>query len=124
MANDRERVVLLVDDEPGILSALRRTLRREGYEIVTAGNARAALAELEARGVDLVISDHKMPGMSGTALLSRVAARWPETARILLSGWSGEIPPEELQAAKLSALLAKPWEDDALRGTIRSALQG
>ena len=116
-------VLLLVDDEPRILSALRRVLRREGYEIRVVENARAALEELALRPVDLVVSDYKMPGVSGIALLQEVALKWPKTARILLSGWSSEIDPSLVEAARLSALLTKPWEEDELKQTIRDALE-
>jgi len=115
-------VVMLVDDEPRILSALSRILRREGYEILTKENARSALDEMEIRKVDLVVSDHKMPGMSGIAMLCEIAGKWPSTARILLSGWSSEIDPARMAAARLTAVLTKPWEDDELKATIRSAL--
>ncbi|MEE8164833.1 MAG: response regulator [Myxococcota bacterium] len=113
---------MLVDDDPGILSALRRTLRREGYEILIVANARAALAEMESRAVDLVVSDQKMPGMKGVALLERIARRWPATARILLSGWSSEIPSTEIEAARVHAVLAKPWDEELLKKALRSAL--
>ncbi len=113
---------MLVDDDPGILSALRRTLRREGYEILIVANARAALAEMESRAVDLVVSDQKMPGMKGVALLELIAKRWPGTARILLSGWSSEIPSRQIEAARVYAVLAKPWDEELLKKTLRSAL--
>lgn len=116
-------VVMLVDDEPGIRSALKRTLRNEGYEILLMEDARSALAELEARSVDLVVSDHKMPGMTGVDLLALVKQRWPATRRILLSGWSNEIADEGISAASLSAVLAKPWDEAELKLTIRDALE-
>jgi DNA-binding NtrC family response regulator len=115
-------VVMLVDDEPRILSALRRVLRREGFEILLIENARDALTELEAREIAVVVSDHKMPGISGTELLERVATRWPSTARILLSGWSSEVASEEIEAARLHAILTKPWDEEALKTTIQSAI--
>jgi response regulator RpfG family c-di-GMP phosphodiesterase len=115
-------VLMLVDDDPGILSALRRTLRREGYEILIASNARTALAALELRAVDLVVSDQKMPGMKGVVLLEQIARRWPATARILLSGWTSEIPSEQIEAAQIHAVLAKPWDEAELKKTLRSAL--
>ncbi len=71
-------VLLLVDDETRILSALRRTLRREGYEILTAESVAEGLRILESREVDLVLTDQKMPGMSGLEFLAQVADRYPE----------------------------------------------
>ncbi len=116
-------VVLLVDDEPGVLSALRRSLRREGLGLETAADPARALERLaEGPPVDLVISDHRMPGMTGVELLTRVKARWPGTARILLSGWLGEIPDASLRAADPSAVLSKPWDDAELKTAIRRAL--
>jgi DNA-binding NarL/FixJ family response regulator len=115
-------VIMLVDDDPGILSALKRMLRRDGYELVTHSNARAALDELETRQVDVIVSDYKMPGKNGIDLLEEVARSWPRTARILLSGWSNEIPTEKLVAARLHAQLAKPWDEDELKSAIRKGV--
>lgn len=114
--------IMLVDDDPGILAALKRTLRREGYEILLMDNARAALEELQQQDVDLIISDHKMPGMTGIAFLAQVALDWPSTGRILLSGWSNEIPDAEIASARLTAILTKPWDEAELKQTIRDAL--
>jgi DNA-binding NtrC family response regulator len=115
--------VLLVDDEPRILSSLQRTLRKEGYELLIAGDAESALEQLRLhRDVRLVVSDQRMPGRAGTALLGEVARRWPKTERVLLSGWTGEIPEAEIAAASLFAILAKPWDDDELKSTIARAV--
>jgi len=117
-------IVLLVDDEPRVLSALSRGLRREDVQVETASNGREALARLSAGSVALVISDQKMPGMQGIELLATVRERSPSTARILLTGWSGEIPQTELDRAGLFALIAKPWDDGELRRAVREALAG
>ena len=61
--------LLILDDEAGILSSLRRALRREGYEILTFERVDDALRELELRAVDAILTDHKMPGMSGMTFL-------------------------------------------------------
>jgi len=124
VSDEARPVVLLVDDEPRVLSALGRSLRREGVEIQTAANAREALERIAAGSVDLVISDQKMPGMQGIELLAAIRERSPRTARILLTGWSGEIPQSQLDQAGLFALIAKPWDDDGLRKALRDALAG
>ena len=116
------RVVLVVDDEARILSALRRTLRREGYEILTAETPAEALRILEERAVDLILSDQKMPGMSGLELLARAAERRPAAARLLITGWTEEVPQRELEALGVRALLPKPWDDGELKRTLRQAL--
>jgi two-component system response regulator HupR/HoxA len=115
-------VVLLVDDDPRVLSALRRGLRREPICIETAANGREALERLDGDAIDLVISDQKMPGLSGIELLKAIRSRWPETQRILLSGWTSEIDKVDLDAAGLSCVIAKPWDDDELRRSIRRAV--
>jgi response regulator RpfG family c-di-GMP phosphodiesterase len=115
-------VVLLVDDEERILSALRRCLRREGYRLLTAETPERALALLAAEPVDLIVSDHKMPGMSGLALLARAAALRPGAARLMLTGWPEALRPADLERAGVARLLTKPWDDADLKSALRSAL--
>jgi response regulator RpfG family c-di-GMP phosphodiesterase len=114
--------LLLVDDEARILSALRRALRREGYEILTAETAEEALNLLEERPVDAILSDQKMPGMTGLQLLARAAERRPEATRMLITGWTEAISPEALERLGIRALVTKPWDDARLKQTIRRAL--
>ena len=114
--------LLLVDDEERILSALRRTLRREGYEILLAESATAALRILSERPVDAILSDHKMPGISGVQLLARAAELQPKSVRMLITGWTEEIPPERMEEVGICALVTKPWNDAALKATLRKAI--
>src|SRR3990167_8917807 len=99
--------VLLVDDEENILSSLRRVLRGEGYNVQIANGGEQALQILRSQPIDLVISDARMPGMDGATLLAEVQKHWPETMRILLTGY---------------AYISTPWDDDELRLTMRQAL--
>jgi len=122
-ATDRP-TLLIVDDEAQILSALKRSLRSEGYDIVTVENGAAALRILDARGVDAILSDHKMPGMSGVQLLARAAEIRPHAVRMLITGWTKEIPPEQLEAVGICALVTKPWDDAKLKATLRQVLGG
>jgi two-component system NtrC family sensor kinase len=115
-------VLLVVDDEPRILSALQRCLRREGYEIVSAETAAGALRILRERRVDALLTDHKMPGMSGLELIREVAEQWPGIPRLLLTGWAAEIPPDEARRLGIRALVAKPWDDAELKARLREAL--
>jgi DNA-binding NtrC family response regulator len=117
-----EPCVLLVDDEPRILSALRRTLRREGLEIVTAESAAEALRILGERSVDAIVSDQKMPGGSGLSLLTEAARRCPDAVRMLITGVTDEIPRAALESAGVCALITKPWDDARLKATLRRAL--
>jgi len=120
----RAPVLLVVDDEVRILSALRRSLRREGYEILTADTAREALELLDAHPIDAILCDQRMPGMSGAELLARAAERRPNAARILITGWTESLPPEQLEALAVHALIAKPWDDAALKQTLREVMPG
>jgi len=121
--SDRAPVLLIVDDEPRILSALRRTLRREGYEIIAVDSTREALRTLAEQPVDLILSDHKMPGMTGLQLLAEAARQRPGAIRILITGWVEAIPEEEIQGVGVFAVLAKPWDDTELKETLRTAVK-
>ena len=131
--------LLVVDDEERILSALRRTLRREGYEIVTSESVYDALRILGerpidgaaggyyrfvselSRSIDLILSDQKMPGMSGLQFLTEATKRCPGAVRMLITGWTEEIPPQKLEELGIFALINKPWDDAQLKETLRRA---
>lgn len=118
-----EPVVLCVDDEPAVLSALRRCFRNEPYLLLTASGSREAIAWLEKHPVDLVLTDERMPETTGTELLRLIRDRYPLTTRVLLTGYPGDTVREGSREAGVSALLFKPWDDQALRGTVRRELQ-
>ncbi|WP_312602507.1 MULTISPECIES: ATPase, T2SS/T4P/T4SS family [Pseudomonas] len=116
--------LLLVDDEPGILSALRRVFQRENYELYFARNGLEALKILEVRPVHLIISDFMMPGMSGSELLGKVRERWPDTLRIMLTGHANtEAVMGSIKEGAVYRFILKPWNDDDLRLTIALALE-
>ncbi len=114
--------VLIVDDEPNILSALRRCLRREGYALLTARGPGPALAWLDTQRIDLVLCDQTMPGMRGTELLEEVARRQPWAARLLITGGPHAVDPNDLDRLGLAAPLPKPWDDASLKEALRKAL--
>jgi DNA-binding NtrC family response regulator len=117
------RRLMILDDEARILSALRRALRREGYEILTFERAEDALRELEERPVDAIITDQKMPGMSGLQFLERAAQHRPDAVRLLITGWTEAIPAADLEQLGVRALITKPWDDAKLKQTLRRVLQ-
>ena len=116
--------VLIVDDDPGVLTAIARVLRRGGVETRTELSGTAALAMLDGFQPDVVISDHSMPGISGVDFLTRVKERAPHAQRILLTG-SNE--PETIETAvsrsEVFRIIFKPWNDSQLMMTVRSALE-
>jgi response regulator RpfG family c-di-GMP phosphodiesterase len=119
VANGRDSAVLCVDDEPLVLAALTRTLGREPYEILRAADAVQALEMLDVSPVKVVIADERMPGMSGSALLSEVRRRWPLVGRIILTGYPGQGILIRSLEAEVDFLLYKPWDEAMLRKTIR-----
>jgi DNA-binding response OmpR family regulator len=124
MSHERPPVLLIVDDEERILSSLQRALRKEGYEILTAGSADDALVMLEAREVRALLSDHKMPGLGGLELLDRAAAIRPSCALLLITGWPEEIDPARVHDLGIRAVIPKPWDDADLKATLRKVLGG
>jgi response regulator RpfG family c-di-GMP phosphodiesterase len=122
--SDTPRItLLLVDDEDNILNSLRRLLRHEPYEILTANNGAAALEVLSQRHVDLVITDARMPLMDGAALLTQVQRHWPDCMRLLLTGHADLTNTiKAINEGRLYRYITKPWDDEELRLTIRQAL--
>ena len=124
MSRGARRVLLLVDDDPRILSALYRVLRREGYELLTAETTAEALRMIDENPIDCVLSDHKMPEMTGLELLEQVAKRHPHAARLLITGWNLEIDASELARLGVHRVLSKPWDDAELKQALRAAMNG
>lgn len=119
-----EQLLLLVDDEPNVLSALRRLFRREGYRVMTASNGAEALEILAMNQVQVIVSDQKMPTMTGSQLFQRVKEMYPETIRIVLSGYS-EISTvtEAINQGAIWKYFSKPWDDQALLDEVRNAFR-
>ncbi len=117
-----ERVLLVVDDDREILAALKRLLRHGGYRILTATTAEQALEVLATNEVQVVISDQRMPAMSGSELLGRVKELYPHTVRLLFSGYA-DLPAlaSAINRGGIFRFLTKPWDDDELRRQLREA---
>lgn len=123
LQNTAVATVLLVDDEPNILRALRRVLRQEPYTVLTADDGEQALAVMRESVVDLVVSDSRMPGMDGAELLSRIQQEWPDCRRLMLTGHADMTSTiRAINEGQLYRYIAKPWSDDELRQILRQAL--
>ncbi|MGV5565919.1 HD domain-containing phosphohydrolase [Burkholderia pseudomallei] len=117
-------VILIVDDEPSILSALKRLLRTARYQVVTAESGAAALDVLAVGEVDLIISDMRMPCMTGAEFLARAQTLHPDTMRILLTGYSEiDAVVSAINEGGVYRYLNKPWDDHDLLLTVRQALE-
>jgi len=122
--NQTTASLLLVDDEPSILSALRRLLRSKGYAIHAAESGKAGLEILEREPVDLVISDMRMPEMDGARFLEQVRKRWPATIRILLTGYADvDSTIDAINCGEIYRYIAKPWDDNDLLLIVGDALE-
>lgn len=116
--------VLAVDDEPNIVSALRRTLRSKGFTVHTALGGAEGLKVLEAQPVDAIISDMRMPEMNGAQFLQAARARLPEAVRILLTGYADITSTiEAVNHGEIFRYLSKPWDDDVLLSTLHDGLE-
>jgi len=119
-----QETLLLVDDEPNILNSLKRLLRRDGYAILTAESPAAAFDLLALHDVQVIVSDQRMPEMSGTEFLERVKKLYPETIRIVLSGYTDlETVTDAINRGAIYRFLTKPWEDEMLRNQIHEAFR-
>ena len=118
------RTLLLVDDESGILYSLVRLFRREGYRALVAQDAHQALELLALHPVQVIISDQRMPGMTGTDFLARARDLYPDTVRILLSGYADfSAVADAVNRGAIYKCISKPWDDAELKETVRSAFQ-
>ncbi|MFK5926373.1 MAG: response regulator [Desulfuromusa sp.] len=118
--------ILCVDDERNVLKSLRRLFMDEdNYEVFVAESGAEGLDLLEEEGdIRMVISDYRMPEMTGVEFLHQVNEKWPETMRIVLSGYADTAAVvEAINEGQIYKFIPKPWNDEELLSTISSALQ-
>ena len=119
-----ERTLLLVDDEENILSSLRRLLRRDGYTILTATGGKAGLELMATQPVDVIVSDQRMPGMTGVEFLQKAKEMDPDSVRMVLSGYTDlQSVTDAINQGDIYKFLTKPWDDAMLRANINEAFQ-
>ena len=122
--NDSRHTVLCVDDEENILHSIKRLLRKEGYRLLTALSGIEALKILEENDVHLVLSDQRMPQMSGTEFLAEVKEKYPDVIRIILTGYTEvDSITESINKGNIYKFFLKPWNDDNLKLEISKALE-
>lgn len=119
----RQYRVLAVDDEPNILSALRRTLRARGFEVITAEDGPPALEVLRRETVDAIVSDMRMPLMNGADFLREARSIAPGAVRILLTGYSDMASTvRAVNEGEVLRYLSKPWDDRELEQALREGI--
>lgn len=118
------RTLLLLDDEDNILRSLVRLLRRDGYRILTANSVSEAFDLLACNDVQVIMSDQRMPEMSGIEFLSRVRDLYPNTVRLALSGYADmDVISQAISQGAVFRFLLKPWDDADLREHVREAFR-
>ncbi|MBC2607049.1 hybrid sensor histidine kinase/response regulator [Pelagicoccus albus] len=119
---DKEFTILYVDDERGNLNAFRNSFRRD-YNVLLADNAHEGLNLFEKREIDLVISDQRMPGMTGVEFLTKALEKHPDPCRILVTAYSDiDAAQDAVNQASVFRYIRKPWDTENLRKTIEQAL--
>jgi len=119
---DNSRYLLILDDDEYILKSLSRALRGEGYQVLLANRADDAFRMLAQVDVQVILSDQRMPEMSGTEFFKRVKSLYPDTVRIVLSGYTDlQSVTDAINQGAIYKFLTKPWDDDELRQIISDA---
>ncbi len=115
--------VILVDDEENVLKALKRALSTESYDIETYSNGADVLARAKEVSFDLVVSDYRMPGLDGVALLSELKKLQPDAMRLILSGYSDlDALLGAINQAEIYRFISKPWRDVELKAALAQGL--
>ncbi len=124
MNANNERTILIIDDEENVCRALRRTLMQEGYTVIVAHEPAHALELLKMTPVDMVISDHLMPNMTGLEFLKIVRTRYPDCMRLMLTGHADmQTAIKAINHGEIYRFLTKPWDDTELKVTVYLAFE-
>nr|WP_298145590.1 response regulator [uncultured Pseudomonas sp.] len=116
--------LLLVDDESHILTSLQRLLQQDGYQVLSARSAAEGFELLALHSVQVVLCDQRMPGMNGTEFLDRIKSLYPDTLRIILSGYTDlHSVLEAINRGSIYRFYTKPWDSDTLRDNIRETFR-
>jgi|WetSurMetagenome_2_1015567.scaffolds.fasta_scaffold10117_3 diguanylate cyclase (GGDEF)-like protein len=119
-----DRSIAFVDDEERVLKALKRAFIQEPYEILTFNSPVTALRDMPEAGAAVVVSDQRMPEMEGIPFLKAVAQRWPDSVRIILTGYMDlGLVVSAINEGHIYYFLQKPWNDGELRETIVRAME-
>jgi DNA-binding NtrC family response regulator len=123
MTENEKHPILVVDDEEEILYSLRGLLRRE-FEVYTAQTGEEAIRIMETHAVHVVMTDQRMPEMTGVQLLSRVQGKWPDAIRMVFTGYSDiKAVIDAINEGHIFRYITKPWDPDELRMVLHQACE-
>jgi signal transduction histidine kinase/CheY-like chemotaxis protein len=116
--------ILIADDEPGLVTIVRQLMERSGAQVTVASGGAAALDAIRdpRKHFDVVITDLDMPDVDGWAVTTEVRLRAPQTSVVMLTGWAGEIAPEDFKSRGVDVVLAKPCSRAELESAIARVL--
>ncbi len=116
--------MLCVDDEPGVLQALKRLFRKEGYEIHLAQSAHEAIDILKKHKIHLIMTDYRMPDMNGVEFLKKAIEIDPGSLRLILSGYAdAKVVCDAIDQGQVYRFMTKPWNDEELLESIRQCFE-
>lgn len=116
--------LLLVDDEENVISSLKRVFMDEEFEVFSANSGQEGLKMLAKEQIQVIVSDEKMPGMSGADFLSEAKKLYPDTIRFMLTGQASvEAAMKAINEGEIYRFFTKPWDDLQLAFAIRSAFE-
>ncbi|KMP10941.1 hypothetical protein UR09_04800 [Candidatus Nitromaritima sp. SCGC AAA799-A02] len=119
-----EHSILIVDDDENILNSVKRSLKKENFNVLTATDARQGLKYLTEKSIDVVVSDQNMPGMTGIEFLKQVKIKYPKTTRMLFTGFADkDVSVRAIQETNVFKILKKPCNADELLRAVQIALQ-
>ena len=121
---DSEPLILVVDDDMGILKAVERTLRKSPVTVILANSSKEAINILSEKNIAVVISDYMMPGMNGLELLSLIRQRWPKSVGIMMTACEDiRVAADAVNRHLVNSFITKPWETAALRRSVLDAVK-
>jgi DNA-binding NtrC family response regulator len=121
MAETTKHSILLVDDEPEILFSLRGLLRKE-FEVYTAESGAEAIDILKHHPIQVIMTDQRMPGMTGVQLLHQVEGEYPRAIRIVFTGYADiKAVIDAVNQGHIYRYITKPWDPDELLSVLRQA---
>ena len=122
LENERP-VVLCVDDDPMVLRSLHRLFREEPVEVLSTLKPELALRWMSEHDVDVLLTDQRMPGMSGTSLVEETRRRSPRTSCVLLTAYPHDVTADTNALQETDGLVSKPWDGTMLKSTLRQILR-
>jgi putative two-component system response regulator len=124
LMESRDKVLLIVDDEPNIIASIKRSLNSEKMEVLSAASGKQGIDVLKSCPVGVVLSDQMMPEMDGISFLSKVREFDPDIVRLLLTGYASvDSAMDAIRRCQIFEYLTKPWDPDALKGTLQRAFR-